>query len=156
MLEAVAKKIERLLAEKKLEGETLGTLDLLEPIDGTDEYRLIDYKTFGSYAVAKLLNLKDEGEYDRRKLALQLNNYRLLVRGYGFNVKELKCQITVRDGNTFSARNNKIDKNLYMIRLCSKTPLFESLMEQVAILFQKCYGGVLQQAYQISHWRSIK
>ncbi len=115
MLDTIAKKIEGLKSEMKLEGEILGTLDLLEPIDGSDEYRLIDYKTYGSYAVAKLLNLKDEGKYDRQKLTLQLNNYRLLVRDYGFKVKELKCQITVRDGNTFSARNNKVDRNLYMI-----------------------------------------
>ena len=79
------------------------------------DFRLIDYKTFGSYAVAKHLGQKKDAEYDRLKLALQLNNYRLMAQDIGFNVVELKAQITVRDGNTFSARNNKVDKNIYLL-----------------------------------------
>jgi len=114
-LEQVAKKIEGLEAEVKLKGEVSGILDLLEPLNGGEEYRLIDYKTFGSYAVAKQLGIKEHGEYDRWKLAMQLNNYRIMAQDLGFNVVELKAQITVRDGNTFSARNNKIDKNLYLL-----------------------------------------
>jgi hypothetical protein len=114
-LEIVAKKIEGLIAEKKLTGEVTGILDLLEPINGSDKYRLIDYKTYGSYSVAKLLGLKKDGEHDQRKLALQLNNYRLMVSELGFNIVELKAQMTVRDGGTFSARNNGIDKNIYMM-----------------------------------------
>ena len=114
-LEQVAKKIEGLESELKLKGEVSGILDLLEPLNGGDTFRLIDYKTFGSYATAKHIESKDTAEYDRRKLALQLNNYRLLAQEIGFNVTELKVQITVRDGGTFSARNNKVDKNLYLL-----------------------------------------
>lgn len=114
-LEAVAKKIAGLEAEVKLKGEVSGILDLLEPIDGGDTYRLIDYKTFGSYQVAKQLNVKDGGEYDRFKLALQMNNYRLMASEIGFQITELKCQITVRDGGTFSAKNNGISANLMML-----------------------------------------
>ena len=113
-LEIVAKKIAGLEAEKKLTGEVSGICDLLEPTGNDDTYRLIDYKTFGSYALAKQLNIK-EGDYDQLKLQLQLNNYRLMAQGVGFNVTELWAQVTVRDGGTFSARNNKIDKNLYML-----------------------------------------
>ena len=114
-LEQVAKKIEGLESEVKLKGEVSGILDLLEPINGNEEYRLIDYKTFGSYAVAMQLGIKEHGEYDKWKLCMQLNNYRIMAQDLGFNVVELKAQITVRDGNTFSARNNKIDKNLYLL-----------------------------------------
>ena len=114
-LEAVAKKIEGLEAEVQLKGEVSGILDLLEPINGGESYRLIDYKTFGSYPVAKLLDIKEGGDIDRRKLALQLNNYRLMAQELGFNIAELKCQITVRDGNTYSARRNGIDFNLIML-----------------------------------------
>lgn len=113
-LEQVAKKIEGLKSELKLDGEVSGILDLLEPLDG-DKYRLIDYKTFGSYAVAKQLNLKENSEYDRHKLELQMNNYRLMAQGMGFDVAELKCQITVRDGGTYSAKQNGIDKKLYLL-----------------------------------------
>jgi len=114
-LEAVAKKIAGLEAELKLKGEVSGILDLLEPINGSDEYRLIDYKTYGSYAVAKQLGLKDNSKYDQYKLALQLNNYRLMAQDLGFNITELKTQITVRDGGTYSAKNAGIDKNLYLL-----------------------------------------
>jgi hypothetical protein len=113
-LEQVAKKIEGLKSELKLKGEISGILDLLEPINGGDTYRLIDYKTFGSYAVAKHLGLKD-GEDDVAKLALQLNNYRVMSEDIGFPVKELKVQITVRDGNTKSSSMNKVTKNIYLL-----------------------------------------
>lgn len=114
-LEAVAKKIEGLESELVLKGEVSGILDLLEPINGGDTYRMIDYKTFGSYAVAKHLGDKDGGEYDRFKLALQMNNYRCMSQDLGFNIVELKVQITVRDGGTFSAKKNGVDKNLYLL-----------------------------------------
>lgn len=115
MLEQVANKIDNLVAEWKLDGEISGVLDLLEPINGTDEYRLIDYKTYGSYAVKKHVFPDDNGKYDRHVLALQMNNYRFLAQKMGFKVTELKCQITVRDGNTQSAYRNGINFNLIMI-----------------------------------------
>lgn len=114
-LEVVAKKIESLKSELLLKGEVSGIVDLLEPINGGDNYRLIDYKSFGSYAVAKHLGKKKDGEYDRFKLALQMNNYRVMAQEIGFNVTELKVQITVRDGNTFSARNNGVSENIYLL-----------------------------------------
>ena len=114
-LEQVAKKIEGLEAELSLKGEVSGILDLLEPINGSEDYRLIDYKTYGSYVVAKLLGIKGHGEYDKYKLALQLNNYRLMAQDLEFKITELKAQITVRDGGTFSAKKNGIDLNLYLL-----------------------------------------
>jgi len=113
-LEQVAKKIEGLESELKLSGEVSGILDLLEPINGGDTYRLIDYKTFGSYSVAKHLGLK-EIEDDTAKLALQMNNYRVMAEQIGFRVAELKVQITVRDGNTQSSRMNKVMENIYLL-----------------------------------------
>jgi hypothetical protein len=114
-LEAVAKKIEGLESEKYLKGETSGILDLLEPINGGDTYRMIDYKTFGSYPTAKHLGLKGDSDYDKFKLALQLNNYRIMAERLGFDIVELKVQITVRDGGTRSAKENGVDRNLYLL-----------------------------------------
>ena len=114
-LEEVAKRIEGLESELKLKGEVSGILDLLEPLNSTGDYRLIDYKTFGSYPVAMLLGLKGNNETDKRKLALQLNNYRIMSQDIGFNVTELKVQITVRDGNTKSAHINGVHENLYLL-----------------------------------------
>ncbi len=114
-LEAIAKKIEGLESELFMKNnETSGILDLLEPLDN-EAYRLTDYKTFGSYSVAKHLGLKENGEYDKYKLALQMNNYRLMASEIGFKVTELFVQITVRDGGTRSARENKIDQNIYFL-----------------------------------------
>lgn len=114
-LESIAQKLEGLKSELPLSGEVSGILDLLEPINGSDNYRLIDYKTYGSYAVAKHLGLKEHNEYDRYHLALQLNNYRLMAQELGFNIVELKVQITVRDGGTWVAKNNGIDGKLYLL-----------------------------------------
>jgi hypothetical protein len=114
-LEAVAKKIEGLEAELKLRGEISGILDLLEPINGNDLYRLTDYKTYGSYAAAKHIFKGKGSEPDVRKLALQTNNYRVMADDVGFHVIELFVQITVRDGGTFSARNNKVTENIYFL-----------------------------------------
>ncbi len=38
-----------------------------------------------------------------------------MAQSLGFNITELKVQVTVRDGGTFSAKNNGIDKNLYLL-----------------------------------------
>lgn len=114
-LEQVAKQLEDVEPELYLDGEVSGILDLLEPINGGDTYRLIDYKTYGSYAVAKQLGLKDNSEYDQYKLALQLNNYRLMAISLGFDVVELKTQITVRDGNTKNAFYNGVNKTMYLL-----------------------------------------
>jgi hypothetical protein len=114
-LDAVAKKIEGLESELLLKGEVSGVLDLLEPLNGGEEYRMIDYKTFGSYACKKHMGTDTKDEYDRFKLALQMNNYRCMAEELGFNIVELKVQITVRDGGTFSAKHNGVDRNLYLL-----------------------------------------
>lgn len=114
-LEAVAKKIEGLESELVLKGEVSGILDLLEPINGGDTYRMIDYKTFGSFAAKKHMGTDPKDEYDRFKLALQMNSYRIMAAEIGFNIVELKVQITVRDGGTFSAKHNGVDRNLYLL-----------------------------------------
>jgi len=153
-LEAVAKKIEGLEAEKKLEGETTGIVDLLEPIDGGDNYRLIDYKTFGSYAVAKLLGIKDSGEYDRRKLALQLNNYKLMASELGFNITELKAQITIRDGGTFSAKNNGIENKLYLISvdILPEEEVREYFTNKAKALYEALETGITEICQYEDRW----
>ena len=58
-LDKIAKKIDALSEEKLEDEETKGTLDLLVPDETTDEekYLLYDYKTSGSFKVAKALGL---------------------------------------------------------------------------------------------------
>lgn len=84
-LELVAKKIEGLIAEKKLDSDEVqkhsGILDLLEPDELQDGYyKLIDYKSWGSFMVALILGRGDKnGDYERMQTTLQLNDYRLKV-----------------------------------------------------------------------------
>lgn len=110
-LEIIAQKIAELEAEKKLSDDTnTGILDLLEP-DG-DKWILIDYKTWGSYAVKKMFDLDG---YDRLRNSLQLNDYRLKVEALGFHISKMMWQVTVRDGGTYIARNNGIEGRMLTI-----------------------------------------
>jgi len=120
-LEIVANKIKGLIAEKKLSktdvSQNTGILDLLEPDELKDGYyKLIDYKTWGSYSLAKILGRSNSnGGYEVNQLALQLNNYRIKVEQLGFPISRLLVQCTARDGGTFTARNNKIDEKVMLI-----------------------------------------
>ena len=119
-LEVVAKKIEGIEAELKLKSqEVSGILDLLEP-DPTQAgyYILWDYKTWGSYSLALHLSLKINGEYEQRQIALQTNNYRILVEAIkelDFKISQIKVQCTVRDGHTKSAYWNKIEDTIVVL-----------------------------------------
>ena len=113
-LEAVAKRL-GMVAEEKLKGEISGILDLIEPCNNNpDEFILYDYKTWGSFAVKKALG-SEKKEPDIENATLQLNNYRLMISTLGFKVTKLYVQATVRDGGTFTARQNGIEAKMLKI-----------------------------------------
>jgi len=113
-LDVIAKKLD-MLSEKPVGSGITGILDLLEPDELEPEcYKLIDYKTSGSYAVAKALGRKN-GNPDITEWELQLNNYRLEVEKLGFPISRMFIQACVRDGGTFSARNNRVPEKLLLI-----------------------------------------
>jgi len=115
-LEIMAIEINGLIMEKKLSGEVTGILDLLEPDElNPGFYKLIDYKTWGAFALAKHLGFNGNGEYERRNLALQLNNYRIMAESAGFPISRLLVQCTVRDGGTASAHKQGIHDRFYWI-----------------------------------------
>lgn len=114
-LDAVAKKIDGLISEKPLKGEITGILDLLEPDMEPDTWRLIDYKTWGAYALAKILGLTQNGERDKKIVELQLNHYRIKVAELGFKVTHMFVQCTVRDGGTFIAKKAGIEVKLKLV-----------------------------------------
>ena len=115
-LEIVASKIIELHAEIKIVGETSSIIDLLEPDELKDGYwKLTDYKTWGSYALAKVTGVKDNGDYELKQAGLQLNDYRIKAQDIGFPISRLFIQCTVRDGGTFTARNNGIDYKMALI-----------------------------------------
>ena len=114
------------ISEVKLGDEITGTFDLIWP-EPDGRYILYDYKTWGSYRVAKALGLVKEGkgkdarfsisptEVDLVEEQLQLNHYRLLLAERGVEVSQMLLQITVRDGGTFIASSRGITKNIYII-----------------------------------------
>ena len=103
-------------AETKLTGEISGILDLLEPDEINGGFKLIDYKTWGSYALAKLKGIKKSSS-EIEDVQWQLNYYRILAEEAGINVSRLFVQVCVRDGGTFSAKNNQITEKLELIQI---------------------------------------
>ena len=110
LLDKVAKKL-KMISEEKLKGEVSGILDLLEPDDGGNSYTLWDYKTTASYKIANVLGLTDKPP-DLRDWTLQLNNYRLMLEGLGFNISQMLIQCTARDGKTWLATKRGITRNV--------------------------------------------
>ena len=131
-----------------------GTSDLVET-EGNWNI-LTDYKTSGSYKVAKALGayqthedsptevykqktavtingqkitrLKGEPKIikkwkfslrrqDCKDWVLQLNKYRLDFEEKGISIDEMRIQAIIRDGGTMNARNNGLDKNIYLIHI---------------------------------------
>ena len=115
------------LAEIALGGAITSTVDLIE-ITKTNgsELEITDYKTWGSYRVAKALGIIKTGpkiftvnptKIDMRDTELQLNHYRLQLESRGFIVTKLWLQMTVRDGSTFMAESRGLFKNIYLIQV---------------------------------------
>lgn len=143
-LDAIAQKL-NVLSEEKLDEETTGIFDLLEP--DVDKYILTDYKTWGSYKVAKTLGIVskkvadpsgavyirdspygkrgqpkmideffcDMNKTDTFESDMQLNNYRIMIEQLGFPVSAMRIQATVRDGGTISATGRGVMQNIVMI-----------------------------------------
>ncbi len=128
------------LEEKFSGGETeiTGIADILEIENG--HAILVDYKTSGSFKVAKALGFyvdeegtgevyksgkrkgeektrkilkRDDSKIDRYEWELQLNKYRMEYEKRGFKPDELKIQCIVRDGNTYIARSRGVFRNIY-------------------------------------------
>lgn len=115
-LEYSAKQLE-MIAEKQINAEISGILDLLEPdCLNPDKYILYDYKTSGSYAVARALGRKNEdGSPDMREWELQLNKYRIEIETLGFPISRMIIQSCVRDGGTSSAYKNNVPEKFVLI-----------------------------------------
>lgn len=112
--------------------------------DFYDDGVLYDVKTYGSYAVAKTLGLKEElvpdgvyktsrtgkyqkgdtkykkvykenGIHKRFNLMVQLNDYRMKLESYGFPVDKMVCEILVRDGGTYIARSRGVHQKALLV-----------------------------------------
>ena len=133
-----------LLEEKFYDKESIitGISDVFE-LEGGKSI-LADYKTSGSFKVAKALGFyvdeevtdevfksgkrkgefktrkilkREEGKEDRLEWEIQLNFYRIELEKRGFPVDELKIQCLVRDGNTYIARSRGVFRNIYYFKI---------------------------------------
>jgi hypothetical protein len=104
-----------------------GTADLIIFNDGGKTFTILDYKTWGSYKVAKVLGIVkasdkksfivDPAKVDMSHEILQLNAYRYMTELIypEYKCKELTIQTTVRDGGVMIANSRGITKPIYMI-----------------------------------------
>jgi len=103
-----------------------GTPDNLER-EG-DAYVLTDYKTWGSFRVARALGIvkigkgkaatfkRVEDEVDLHDAEVQLNLYRRGIEAqYNISISRMQVQITVRDGNLYAATSRGVLNNTYLI-----------------------------------------
>jgi hypothetical protein len=109
-LDGVAQKLKCISEKRMISDEITGCADLLEPISG-DAYRLIDYKTFGAYAVKKAM------KGDTRDISLQLNSYRIMFEEIGFKIQELFIQVTVRDFTAKTPETDGITEKMFLIQI---------------------------------------
>lgn len=128
------------LAEVRLDdGVSTGAFDYFdeEPCEEEGHGYLYDHKTYGSYKAAKVLGLrsvkelvgyykngkpkyrtviKSDGVHSRLDLAIQLNDYRMKIeKCLGKVVDKMLCEIIVRDGNTYMAKNRGVTENGYLV-----------------------------------------
>lgn len=113
-LEAVAQKLAVISESRMVSEDVTGQADLLEPIDGTDTFRLIDYKNWGCYAVRKALGTQYK-EPDVHDVELQLNYYRIMFEATGFPVAELFVQVTVRDFTPTNAKEYNLAEKMFLL-----------------------------------------
>jgi len=128
--------------EEHLGADITGIADVLEIENGRSI--LVDYKTSGSYKVAKALGFyvdeeptgevyksgprkgqektrkilkRSNDKIDRRDWELQLNKYRLEFEKAGMSVDEMRIQCVVRDGGTYIARSRGIFRKIYYFKI---------------------------------------
>jgi hypothetical protein len=133
------------LLEEKFDGPEIdetGIADVIETELG--KTILADYKTSGSFKIAKALGFKvvereseeiyksgkragqhktikdlvrDDKYIDRWEWELQLNKYRIEYEKRGKKIDELRIQCIARDGSTFIARSRGIFRNVYYFKI---------------------------------------
>lgn len=125
-----------------IDSNVSGIFDVYEVEDG--KHILVDYKTSGSYKVAKALGMwvdqeptgevyksgkrkgepktikvlkRDDEHIDRHDWDLQLNFYRIGLERRGYQVDEMRIMCIVRDGNTWIARSRGVYRNIYYFKV---------------------------------------
>ena len=136
---------------------------------------LADYKTSGSFKVAKALGFyvatedteevfksgprkgqqktrkvlkRDDAKIDRWEWEWQLNKYRIEFEKRGFHVDELKIQCIVRDGNTYIARSRGVFRNVYYFNIAR-------LPDEAVLAYFEEKRQALFQALKAGEWKAV-
>ncbi len=162
------------LLEEKFDGpdvDITGISDVLE--EELKKSILADYKTSGSFKVAKALGfvtidedipgevfksgprkgqpkkrkilIRDLAKVDMWEWELQLNKYRIEFEKKGKKVDEMKIQCCVRDGNTYIARSRGVFRNIYYFKV-------KRLEDNYVLAYFKKKKEALLQALKQGHW----
>jgi len=153
--------------------EITGIADVLEIENGKSI--LCDYKTAGSYKVAKALGFyvdeeptgevfksgKRKGEPKTRKVLkcsldkmdrweweMQLNKYRIEYEKRGFKPNDLKIMCVVRDGNTYIARSRGVFRNIYYFNI-------DILPDEEVLSYFAQKKADLEKALKQGYWNDI-
>ena len=164
------------LLEQRFDGEDTpetGISDVFEQEGGKSI--LADYKTSGSFKVAKALGFfvddevtdeiyksgkrkgefktrkvlkRDEGKEDRFEWEMQLNKYRIELEKRGYQVDDLKIQCLVRDGSTYIARSRGVFRNIYYFKIAK-------LDNAVVLAYFREKREALELALKQGYWNDI-
>ena len=173
--------------EEKFEGdftEETGISDVFEIEIGKST--LADYKTSGSFKVAKALGFyvdteetgevfksgkrkgekktrnvlkRDDSKIDRKEWELQLNKYRIELEKRGFHVDDIKIQCIVRDGNTYIARSRGVFRNIYYFKITKLDDVFvlDYFKQKREALFKALKQGYWNEVCNADeNWDGIK
>ena len=161
------------LAEEKLDGDNVpetGIIDALIVEDGKSV--LVDYKTSGSFKVAKALGFhvtvedtgvlfksgprkgqprtkkvlrQDNAMIDRWTWELQLSKYAYELERKGHKVDELRIMCVVRDGGTYIAKSRGAFRNVYYFPI-------RRLPGEIVLRYFKQKREALFQALEQGYW----
>lgn len=136
---------------------------------------LVDYKTSGSFKVAKALGFyvdeeatdevyksgkrkgerktikvlkRDDSKKDVWEWEYQVNKYRMEFEKRGIRVDEMRIQCVVRDGNTFIARSRGVFRNIYYF-------IIPRIPDEVITAYFEAKKQALFTALEQGYWNEI-
>ncbi|NCC60003.1 MAG: hypothetical protein EOM12_03500 [Verrucomicrobiae bacterium] len=126
------------------EKDITGILDLLIPTGNENEYDLVDYKTWGSYTMQKVLGyyketvetggvyksgkrkgeprtkqvwMQDDAMIDWCHADKQLNKYRMYCEDAWMKIRRLMVEVNVRDGGLAASAKRGVERNIYYLEV---------------------------------------
>ena len=96
-------------------GKAFGLVKIEKPLldENGDPVLLKSGKNKGKPKMKAMIEMHPE-KADIYETALQLNRYRIFFERANFKISKIQVQAIVRDGNSYTAKNRGIERNLYL------------------------------------------